>query len=68
MMSPNPAIPSHRSAIDYSLDAQLRADLGQYDDVRSDEKWPVWARMLVIIGLSALLWTGIISAVVALIG
>lgn len=30
------------------------------------EKWPVWARLVVIVGLSALLWGGIISAAIAL--
>lgn len=32
------------------------------------DKWPVWARLIVIVGLSALLWGGIISAAVALFG
>ena len=32
------------------------------------DKWPVWARLLIIVGLSALLWAGIISAAVALFG
>lgn len=29
-------------------------------------KWPVWARLAIIVGLSAMLWAGIISAVIAL--
>ena len=33
-----------------------------------DAKWPVWARLVIITGLSALLWAGIISALVALFG
>jgi hypothetical protein len=32
----------------------------------SDEKWPVWLRLIVIIGLSAALWTGIISIAVTI--
>ena len=32
----------------------------------SDEKWPVWLRLVVIIGLSAALWTGIISIAVTI--
>ncbi len=42
-------------------DASVRSDQDAYDD-----KWPVWARLSVIVGLSALLWWGIISAAIAL--
>jgi hypothetical protein len=38
----------------------VRSDQDAYD------KWPVWARLSVIVGLSALLWWGIISAAIAL--
>ena len=41
-------------------DASVRSDQDAYD------KWPVWARLSVIVGLSALLWWGIISAAIAL--
>ncbi|MEZ5998296.1 MAG: hypothetical protein R3B98_06345 [Hyphomonas sp.] len=34
----------------------------------NDEKWPVWVRLVIIIGLSALLWAGIISGVIAVLG
>ena len=30
-------------------------------------KWPVWVRILVIVGLSVLLWAGIISGVSTLL-
>ena len=43
--------------------AQRRNTTG---DAASYEKWPVWARLVVIVGLSALLWGGIISAAIAL--
>lgn len=39
-----------------------RADQEPYD------KWPIWARLIIIVGLSAMLWAGIISAAVALFG
>ena len=32
------------------------------------DKWPVWARLIIIVGLSTLLWGGIISAAIALFG
>ena len=67
MMTPNPAMPSRRTAVDYSLDAQIRSDSGHYAN-SPDGKWPVWARLLVIVGLSALLWAGIISGMMALFG
>lgn len=43
-------------------------DMGGRMDQETYEKWPVWARLFVIIGLSALLWGGIISAAIALFG
>ena len=41
-------------------------EMGGRMDQDSYEKWPVWARLVVIVGLSALLWGGIISAAIAL--
>ena len=42
------------------------------DDTSMDDdtydKWPVWARLVILVGLSTLLWAGIISALVALFG
>ena len=43
-------------------------DAGAHIDQEAYDKWPVWARLLIIVGLSALLWAGIISAAVALFG
>ncbi|KCZ94487.1 hypothetical protein HJO_03895 [Hyphomonas johnsonii MHS-2] len=67
MMSPNSALSSRRAANEYSLRGQVNADSRQFDEVVHG-KWPAWVRLLVIIGLSALLWTGIISGIVALVG
>ena len=41
---------------------------GVHSDQETYDKWPVWARLGIIVGLSALLWAGIISALVALFG
>lgn len=41
---------------------------GIHAEQEAYDKWPVWARLAIIVGLSALLWAGIISAVVALFG
>ncbi|KCZ56042.1 hypothetical protein HY30_07240 [Hyphomonas chukchiensis] len=32
------------------------------------DKWPVWARLLIIVSLSALMWAGIIAGMVSLFG
>lgn len=32
-----------------------------------DDKWPVWLRIVTIVGLSGLLWYGIISVILAVI-
>jgi hypothetical protein len=66
-MTPNTALPSHRSAVEYALDAKSRMESAGFDETDQD-KWPVWARLLVIVGLSALFWAGIISAIMALFG
>ena len=44
------------------------ADTGANAEQETYDKWPVWARLVIIVGLSALLWAGIISALVALFG
>nr|WP_321510431.1 hypothetical protein [uncultured Hyphomonas sp.] len=43
-------------------------DTGANAEQETCDKWPVWARLVIIVGLSALLWAGIISALVALFG
>ena len=43
-------------------------DTGANAEQETYDKWPVWARLEIIVGLSALLWAGIISALVALFG
>ena len=67
MMTPNPAFPSRRSAVDYSVDAHMRSEAG-YIDKGAPDKWPVWARLLIIVSLSALMWAGIIAGMVSLFG
>lgn len=67
MMTPTPALRSPRTSIEYSLDSQIRGDAADFGG-STHSKWPVWARLAVIIGMSALLWAGIISAVMALFG
>lgn len=37
------------------------------DDAFDDERWPVWLRLVTIIGLSAGLWAAIIWAVVPIV-
>jgi hypothetical protein len=36
-------------------------------DIENFGKWPVWLRIVLIVGLSASLWTGIILAISALL-
>ncbi|KJS37399.1 MAG: hypothetical protein VR74_08815 [Hyphomonas sp. BRH_c22] len=67
MMTPTPAFPSRRTSVEYSLEAQMRGDGAGYRG-EVDSKWPIWARLVVIVGMSALLWAGIISGVMALFG
>ena len=67
MMTPNPAFPSSRSTVDYSVDAHMRPEAG-YINHGTPNKWPVWARLLIIVGLSALMWAGIIAGMVSLFG
>ncbi|MEZ6002156.1 hypothetical protein [Hyphomonas sp.] len=43
-------------------------DAGIHAEQETYDKWPVWIRLLIIVGLSALLWAGIISAAVTLFG
>ena len=70
MRNISPSVPGSRPVVDIAnatvarraWDRDVRAESETYD------KWPVWARLVVIIGLSALLWAGIISAVIALFG
>ncbi len=52
--------------IEGSLGGAPDAEFSQLMDY-SDEKWPVWLRLIIIIGLSAALWTGIISIAVTLL-
>ncbi|HRJ00782.1 MAG TPA: hypothetical protein PKV67_08385 [Hyphomonas sp.] len=44
-----------------------RADYSRMDDY-SEGKWPVWVRLVTIIGLSAGLWAAIIWATVSIFG
>lgn len=44
-----------------------RSDYALMDDY-SEGKWPVWVRLVTIIGLSAGLWSAIIWAAVSIFG
>jgi len=39
-----------------------------YEPSMKGEKYPVWTRLIIIAGLSALLWDGIINGMIALFG
>lgn len=67
IMTPTRALPSRRTSVEYSLDSQMRGDAAGFGGV-TNGKWPVWARLVIIVGLSALLWAGIISGIMALFG
>ena len=45
----------------------MRPEAG-YINNGAPDKWPVWARLLIIVGLSALMWAGIIAGMVSLFG
>lgn len=70
MSNASSSVPGSRPVVDIAnatiahrgWDAGIQAEKETYD------KWPVWARLLIIVGLSALLWAGIISSAVALFG
>lgn len=69
MSNVSPSVPGSRPVVDIATatiahrawEAGPRLDQDNYD------KWPVWARLVTIVGLSTLLWAGIISAVVAIL-
>ena len=46
--------------------SQRTWESGAHLDQDAYDKWPVWMRLVTIVGLSALLWAGIISAAIAL--
>ena len=64
----NPSVSGSRPVVDIaSTTVSHRTwEAGSRAEPETYEKWPVWARLLVIVGLSVLLWGGIISAAVAL--
>lgn len=64
-MTPTRALRSQRTSADYTLETQRRSDAGHFSGTTT-RLWPVWARLVVIVGLSALLWAGIISGMMAL--
>ena len=66
-MTPTPALPSRRTSVEYSIDSQIRGEATGFGGAVHG-KWPVWARLVVIVGMSALLWAGIISGIMALFG
>lgn len=68
MRNISPSVPGSRPVVDIAnatlsrgrWESEACAEETQY------EKWPVWARLITIVSLSALLWGGIISALIAL--
>lgn len=58
-------IPVERHAFAPQVRMSSRADHSLMEDY-SDDKWPVWLRLVTIIGLSAGLWGAIIWAATAL--
>ena len=68
MSNVSPSVPGSRPVVDIAnaAIAQRAWSAGPHMDQDVYDKWPVWARLVTIVGLSAMLWAGIISAVVAL--
>lgn len=60
-------LPVERHAFASNVRMSPRADYSRMDDY-SEGKWPVWVRLVTIIGLSAGLWAAIIWATVSIFG
>jgi hypothetical protein len=60
-------IPVERHAFAPQVRIAARADYALMNEY-SDEKWPVWLRLVTIIGLSTGLWAAIIWAAVSIFG
>ena len=54
------------SAADNRVSDTVKSDVG--GEIDGIEKWPVWLRLIIIVGLSASLWAGILSGISALLG
>jgi len=67
MSSPDPMLPANNRAFASRLRVSQRADHVLVDDY-NDGKWPVWVRLVTIIGLSTGLWSAIIWAAVSIFG
>ncbi len=60
-------IPVERHAFASNVRMSHRADYSLMDEYTED-KWPVWLRLVTIIGLSTGLWAAIIWAAVSIFG
>jgi hypothetical protein len=60
-------ISAERNVFTPQMRRPVRAEPVNLEDY-SEGKWPVWVRLLTIIGLSAGLWAAIIWAVVSIFG
>jgi hypothetical protein len=67
-MTPNTTFPIDPRAVEAALARQLSEDDAAHHHNIHTEKWPVWMRLLFIVGLSIALWTGIIWGTMALFG
>ncbi len=65
MMSSNPVIGSRAPNMEQTLYGSYASDISE-SGLGDDEKWPIWARLAIIVGLSAGLWALIILGIIAL--
>jgi len=68
MSNVSPSVTGSRPVVDIANAAIAHRVWESGSRVEQDayDKWPIWARLVIIVGLSAMLWAGIISAAVAL--
>ncbi len=62
-MTLNPLLPTHAS--DFRPTTQRRP-LAEGEVETPPERWPIWVRISVIVGLSIALWSGIIFGILTL--
>ncbi len=68
MRSISPSASGRRTLIDVVSAAIMPRswELDSRIEPETYDKWPVWARLIIIVGLSGLLWAAIISGIMAL--
>ncbi len=65
MMSSNPVLGSNTSGLEQSLCAGYVSEFSD-SGISDHDKWPIWVRLAIIIGLSAGLWALIIIGLLAI--